>query len=79
MFQLTDNQREKVCTWSAEQDKKVIEQQKGTGLEHPGMPYYGASGGALTYSFTPTSLGMILKVEHNLTHETIDLTEYSYW
>ena len=68
-----------MSAWAAEQDKRVIEQQKGTSLEHPGMAYYGANGGDLTYSFTPTSLGMVLKVEHNLTHKILDLTEYSDW
>lgn len=41
--------------------------------------YCGAIGGELTYSFTPTSLGCILKVTDELTNKTIDLTDYDVW
>ena len=39
----------------------------------------GASGGRFTYSFTPTSLGEILKITDNLCKKTLDLTDYDSW
>jgi hypothetical protein len=44
-----------------------------------GRPYYGAIGGALTYSFTPTSLGTVVKVKHGFTDAEIDLSDYDQW
>ncbi len=44
-----------------------------------GRPYYGAIGGALTYSFTPTSLGIVVKVKHGFTDAEIDLSDYDLW
>ena len=40
-------------------------------------PYFGAIGGALTYSFTPNSIGMVFTV-HACGHE-LDLTDYDSW
>lgn len=42
-----------------------------------GSDYAGASGGATTYEFTPTSLGTIIKVTHF--GQTLDLTDYESW
>jgi len=39
--------------------------------------YEGAIGGAVTYSFTPTNLGTVVKVTYKDT--TIDITEYEHW
>ena len=36
-------------------------------------------GGVYTFSFTPTSLGVVATVTNNLTKKTIDLTEYEQW
>jgi len=41
--------------------------------------YSGAIGGRFTYSFTPTSLGTIVKVKDGLDDTTIDLTDYESW
>lgn len=40
--------------------------------------YYGAIGGALTYSFTPTTLGVVIKVKCACGKE-IDVTDYEGW
>lgn len=40
-------------------------------------PYFGAVGGDLTYSFTPTSLGTIVRVTS--CGKTLDLTDYDMW
>lgn len=41
-------------------------------------PYCGAIGGSLTYNFTPTSLGTVLKVRHASGAE-LDMTDYGSW
>lgn len=88
-FTLSIAQDRKLYDWVLEQNKKAIEAQK----ENPpnisreilescweeGFPYGGAVGGSLTYSFTPTSLGVCVKVTDAFTKETIDLTEYEDW
>jgi hypothetical protein len=79
MFKLDDKQIAKLTQWSNEQDRKVIELQKGTDVEHPGEAYYGCSGGALTYMFTPTNLGLVVEVKNNMTDEVINLTDYDEW
>ena len=79
MFSLDAKQIEKLNAWVAEQDKKVMEHQKGTELEHPGEAYYGACGGSLTYKFTPTGLGLAVHVQNNVTGEEINLTNYEDW
>ena len=44
-----------------------------------GRVYAGASGGNLTFSVTPTSIGDVFKVADAVTGETIDLTDYDNW
>lgn len=41
--------------------------------------YSGAIGGRYTFSFTPTSLGLITKVRDNISEQEIDLTDYENW
>lgn len=79
MFSLDEKQTEKLRVWEEEQDRKVIDQQKGTEFERFGIPYYGVTGGSLTYSFTPTGLGVVVKIRNNVTKEEIDLTDYDSW
>lgn len=81
MFKLNLNQLEKFNKWAEEQDALVMGQQKGTEFEELGCggPYYGCSGGQYTYMYTPTSLGGIYKIRHNLTENEIDLTDYENW
>lgn len=47
-----------------------------------GYPYHGASGGSVTYSFTPTSIGMICTVtylENTEFQRSMDVTDYDEW
>lgn len=39
----------------------------------------GAIGGRLSYEFTPTSLGDVVKVKCCITNQEIDLSEYDAW
>lgn len=74
-FELSQGQWAKYHKWKQEQDKKVRESQKGSEYEHYGLPYYGAIGGAYTFCFTPTSIGMCVSVENGSTGEKLDLTD----
>jgi hypothetical protein len=72
MFGLNATQSMRLDEWTEELEAK-IEAKEGH------KPYYGATGGQLTYMFTPTNLGIVVKVEHCYTKETIDLSEYENW
>lgn len=66
MFELDEEQIEKLRIWlNAQRAKKK-------GLRT-------AIGGAITYSFTPTSLGTVVKVHNAVTNEEIDLSDYESW
>ena len=41
--------------------------------------YHGAIGGHLTYCFTPTGLGIIVKVQCGHCKEEIDVSDYDHW
>ena len=84
-FTISEEQQKKINKWAKKQDYLVKEQQKGSDdvviseSSRLGLPYYGASGGSLSYEFTPTGLGVVLKVTNNYTKESIDVTEYDMW
>lgn len=73
MFQLDKEQLDKLFLWTLIQDEKMEDLWKGSGL--PG----GAIGGAYTYCFTPTSLGVIVVVKNCVTKEEINLTDFDSW
>ena len=88
MFELTEEQLEKLGDWAFEQNGlareiqlKYREERKAAGddmwddMPVEMYPYYGAIGGALTYRFTPTSIGVVVKVVHAITKNELDLTE----
>lgn len=60
--------------WQAEHNAKCLFFDDGTEAEPP----VGAIGGTTTYSFTPTSLGVVVKVRCACGVE-IDLTDYKNW
>lgn len=63
-FEITEKQQERINNWLKGKDLSV---------------YTGAIGGRLTYSFTPTSLGIIEKVFDSVTNDELDVTEYDLW
>lgn len=73
MFSINTEQQKKINRWFGEQQKVYMKKHK------IGVPYYGAIGGELSYHFTPTSLGVVLKITHNGTRETLDATDYEDW
>jgi len=86
-FQLTQEDLEKVDKWLHEtvypailkdQKKDPSKAMWHTEDENGRVyPYFGAIGGDITYSFTPTSIGTVVKVE-SCGHE-LDLTDYESW
>lgn len=42
-------------------------------------PYYGATGGGLTYAFTPTSLGTICVVTEAITKKSLNVADATDW
>ncbi len=87
IFKLDHKDHEKISTWYKGIQKKALEEQKEmfTSEEYDfytqngECPYPGTIGGEFTYSFTPTSLGLIKKVKEEITGEELDLTEYDEW
>lgn len=87
IFEINAEQLAKIAVWNKEMDKKAIEQQRAkmnatdfADLTLDGQyPYTGAIGGSLTYSFTHTGIGLVVKVHHALTDETLDVTDYANW
>lgn len=90
-FELTEAEVARVRAWSAEQDAVVVERQRkeiaegkrknafAAALNAEGIAYYGVIGGALTYSFTPNSIGVVITVKHAATSAVLDLTDYEKW
>lgn len=72
MFSLDKDQSEKLAKWREEQYAK-------SSKDELGHVRVGAIGGAFTYSFTPTTLGCVVKVYNATTKEEIDLTDYDMW
>ncbi len=66
MFNLTKEQQEQLAVWEHKHKDACT------------MKYFGAIGGRYTYSFTPTSLGVVFTVECSC-GEKKDLTEYDSW
>lgn len=72
MFYLTPEEVVKAHNWMKAHDK---EKHIPPGKE---FRYSGAIGGAYTWSFTPTSLGTVCKVQCSC-GERIDITDYDLW
>ena len=87
MFELTDKQKTMLKSQRLIWDERIIEKQKNQ-MSHDDFmvktcdgkyPYYGAIGGGLKYSFTPTGIGTIVEVTNTILDETLDLTDYDGW
>ncbi len=64
MFDLTTEQRKTINEWVDDHDCPIT--------------YEGASGGKITYQFTPTSIGMVEKAVCACGKEC-DVTDYDVW
>ena len=58
-------------------DAQRIEDFTNSVNKERGSDYGGAIGGATTYEFTPTSIGLVFKVRHF--GKELDLTNYDEW
>ena len=74
MFSLDKEQNKKLVEFMRHVEKIYRNQH---GLSEDEEIYLGSIGGGMTYSFTPTSIGCVVKVEY-LGHE-IDLSDYDSW
>jgi hypothetical protein len=61
-FSLTNKQDKLVDNWKKQQIEKSLSSS--------------TIGGRWTYSFTPTSLGFVIKIIDNKTNEIFDITDY---
>lgn len=71
-FELTEKQEAKVQAYINECDRMTAEKQGND------LPYHGAIGGAVTYTFTPTGLGIVEKVKY-AEFDALNLTDYDMW
>lgn len=93
-FVLSKEENTKIQEWLSEEVYPTIIQWQKKRFKNPdhtiklswedGYPYMGAIAGGLTYSFTPTSLGVVCKVEHwtpdpEWKKFKLDLTDYNDW
>ena len=87
-FELNEQQKARVTAWLKDEvypDVIAKQKESGTLNGNPiaedcwknGFPYGGAIGGGVTYMFTPTSIGVVEKVESY--GKELDLTEYDLW
>jgi hypothetical protein len=86
-FEVTDEESARIDEWlKTEVYPAVIAKQRETFIDpgvfitscwDDGYPYEGASGGGLTYSFTPTSIGVVTNVRYG--EHTLDVTDYGMW
>ena len=63
LFRLTEEQTTKLLDW----------------MNALPVAETGAVGGRFTYMFTPTGIGLVVKVEDGITKQQIDLTDYNDW
>lgn len=91
-FQVTAEEHDKIQTWlTTVIYPPIVAKQLQNPITAPYVcedidgikyPYMGAIGGGLTYTFSPTGLGMVFKVSHmdvDGKEQTLDLTEYDMW
>ena len=76
----------KLNDWLAELAEKIDDKHRKAGhagiVEHfkgKGEVYAGVSGGNLTFSVTPTTIGTVFKVAEAITGDRLDLTDYDNW
>lgn len=86
-FEISLEKLSEIAKWLEEINTKALEKQKENLTEEEydyltlngKFLYTGAIGGNITYSFTPTSLGMVIKIKEAITEEELDITDYDSW
>jgi len=90
-FELDKEQKDKYKAFKKECLNELLERQKTNyiGTEHEErykrltcnweIAYTGASGGLVSFIFTPTSLGTVIKVSCKTLGKELDLSDYDHW
>ena len=78
-FRLNIAEQAVVNAWYQSLVPEIMATQKIPDPLGQGEPYYGAMGGGLSYSFTPTSLGTIIVVKESLTGKELNVTDALDW
>lgn len=84
-FSLNSAEMAAVDAWTASLRAEIMiiqgKTMKGQGVDDiiSSDPYYGATGGGLTYSFIPTSLGDICVVKETITGKELNVSEATNW
>ena len=78
-FTLDPYRVKKLLEWNKTQDTLTLDKQnkpkKEKGEKLDKYPYYGCSGGQLTYTFTPTMIGTFVTVEHAATKNKLEFSD----
>ena len=88
-FKLSKEQLRKLNAWLIEveqraahlQAEEAMHKSDGAHIDYSlvQLPYYGAIGGGLKFTFIPNGIGDSCVVTEAITGESIDLTEYDEW
>lgn len=81
-FQVNKAEYEVINEWLKSLKPEILALQEQRGRTDPlghGEPYYGATGGGVTYTFTPTSLGDILVVKEATTGKELNVSDALEW
>lgn len=85
-FELTGEQINQLNEWLVGVEKRAAEKQVEKAnvnvwkFPYPRpLPYHGATGGELTFSFIPNGIGLYCKVTEAITGESVDLSDYDNW
>lgn len=85
-FSLTPAQLHRLNEWLVETSARIdaINRQAGRGplvdmLSARGKVYTGVTGGNLSFTFVPTTLGTVIRVRDSITGAEIDLSDYDNW
>lgn len=87
MFKLDQKQIQQLNEWLSKMDEQALASEKAKmtpqdfefNTQGGKYPYSGSIGGSVTYCFTPTSIGTVIKVKHELTGNVLDVTDYDMW
>ena len=88
-FELSDSEWQRFGDWHKTLLPKILEKSNEYWMQrmkdnvgrfnsctHNGtMPYYGTIGGGITFMFTPTGMGNVIRVRESFTKEETDITD----
>lgn len=82
-FNLSKAEQGVIQEWVQTLKPEILALQAASGVHDPlgdaDNVYYGAAGGGLKYSFTPTGLGNIVEVTESTTGKTLNVSDACQW